>query len=133
MKEGQVRDIIVYISGEGNATLDISADEVNVAILTITSKDQTGTPLTITSTNTSEYAVTIKVEAIRENKVGIINYDLTVDGTTKTYTTSITIGPPSQQKTSGEINIPTTAIVVAIIIIFVIGYMVYSQIRHKRR
>lgn len=133
MKEGQVRDIIVYISGEGNATLDISADEVNVAILTITSKDQTGTPLSITSTNTSEYAVTIKVEAIRENKVGIINYDLTVDGTTKTYTTSITIGPPSQQKTSGEINIPTTAIVVVIIIIFVIGYMVYSQIRHKRR
>lgn len=133
MNEGDVRDITVYLSGEGNATLDISADEVNVAILKITSKDQTGTPLSITSTNTSEYAVTIKVEAIRENKVGIINYDLTVDGTTKTYTTSITIGPPSQQKTSGEINIPTTAIVVVLIIIFVIGYMVYSQIRHKRR
>ena len=133
MKEGEVRDITVYISGEGNVTLDISADEVNVAIQKITSKDQTGTPLTITSTNTSEYAVTIRVEAIRENKVGTINYELTVNGTTKTYTTSVTIGPPSQQETSGEINIPTTAIVVGICIIFVIGYMVYSQIRHKRR
>ena len=133
MNEGQIRDITVYISGEGNATLDISGDEVNVAVLKITSEDQEGTPLIITSTNTSEYAVTIRVEALRENKVGVINYELEVDGEIQTFSTQITIGPPLQQETSEEINIPPTTIIIALCIIFVIGYMIFAQIRHGRR
>jgi len=77
--------------------------------------------------------VTIKVEAIRENKVGTISYELTVEGATQTYTTSITIGPPLQREISGGINISTTAIVVALCIILVVGYMISAQIRHRRR
>ncbi|MCK5458366.1 MAG: hypothetical protein KAI20_00625, partial [Thermoplasmatales archaeon] len=133
MNEGQIRDITAYISGEGNATLDISGDEVNVAVLKITSEDQEGTPLIITSTNTSEYAVTIRVEALRENKVGVINYELDVDGEIQTFSTQITVGSPLQQATSGEINIPSTTIIIALCIIFVIGYMIFAQIRHGRR
>lgn len=133
MNEGDIEYLTVYISGEGKAILDVSGDEVNVAVLKVSGEDQEGTPLTITSTNISEYAVTIKVEALRENKVGTISYELTVDGATQTYTTSITIGPPLQQETSGEINIPSTAIVVGLCIILVIGYMIFSQIRHHRR
>jgi len=133
MNEGQIRDIIVYISGEGQVTLDIWDDEENVEILKVTSKDQEGTPLTIASTNTSEYVVTIRVEALRENKVGIIYYNLEVDGEIQSFSTQITIGPPlSQQETFGS-NIPTTTIIVALCIIFVIVYMIYAQIRHRRR
>lgn len=133
MNEGQIRDINVYISGEGNVTLDIRGDEENLQILKVTSEDKEGSPLTIISTNTSENTVTIRVEALKENKVGIITYNLMVDGEIQTFSTKISIGPPlSQQETSG-VNLPSTAIVVALCIIFVIVYISYTQIRHKRR
>jgi hypothetical protein len=133
MAEGEKRDIKIYISGEGMATLDISSDKINVVILKISSKDHDRAPLTISSTNISEYVITVTVEALRENKMGVVTYELTVDGKTTIYTTSIIIGPPISQGESGEINIPTTAIFVGLCIVFLIGYMVYSQIRHRRR
>jgi hypothetical protein len=133
MNEGQIKDINVYISGEGSLTLDILSDEENVQILKVSSKDQEGTPLTITSTNTSEYTVTIRVEALKENKVGIIYYSLKVDDEIQTFSTHITIGPPiSKQETSGG-NIPITTIIVVLCVILLIVYMIYTQIRHRRR
>jgi hypothetical protein len=132
MYEGQIRDIKVYISGEGTVELDIWSDEINVAILSISGKDQTGTPLTITTTNSSEYAVTISVEALRENKVGEISYELEIDGKYHTYTTEIAIGAP-RQKDVGNINIPASSVLIVIIIIIVVGYMISNQIRHRRR
>jgi hypothetical protein len=133
MNEGQIKDINVYISGDGNLTLDILSDGENVQILKVTSKDQQGTPLTITSTNNSEYTVTIKVEALKENKVGIIYYSLKVNDEIQTFSTHITIGPPlSQQETSGG-NIPITTIIVVLCVILLIVYMIYTQIRHRRR
>ncbi len=133
MNEGDVKDITVYVSGAGNATLDIWSDEINVGILKITSEDQTGSPLTCTSTNTSEYAVTIRVEAIREGKIGTITYELEVDGNTEEYYTQITIGPPASSKKSEETNLPVTTIIVVICIFLVLGYMISVQIRHRRR
>ncbi|UCF12605.1 MAG: hypothetical protein JSW06_11335 [Thermoplasmatales archaeon] len=132
MNEGQIRDTIVYISGDGEVKLDIWSDEKNITILEISSKDQTGTPLTITSTNTSEYAVTIRVEALRENKVGVINYKLEENEKIQTFSTQITIGQPLQEKTE-DTNMSITSIIVALCIIFVIGYIISAQIRKKRR
>ena len=132
MNEGEIEEITVYISGFGNAILDISSDQINVEILEISSRDQTGTPLTITSTNNSEYAITIKVEALREGKIGTINYHLTVGGNTQTYVTQISIKPPLPGQ-SGNIDIPLNMVVVALLIFIVIGYILYSQIRHRRR
>lgn len=132
MYEGQIRNIKVYISGEGRAKLDIWSDEINVAILSISGKDQTGTPLTIISTNNSEYAVTIRVEALRENKVGEITYELEIDGKYYTYTTEISIGPPRQRDT-GISNLPASTIIIGILIIIVVGYMILTQLRHRRR
>jgi hypothetical protein len=131
MYEGQKRNIKVYISGEGLAILDIWSDEINVAILSISGKDQTGTPLTIKSTNTSEYAVTIRVEALRENKVGKITYELEIDGKYHTYTTEITIGPP--QEDNEVTNLPVSSVIIGLLIIIVVGYMILTQIRHRRR
>jgi len=132
MYEGEIKDIKVYISGEGRVTLDITDDGENVAILKVTAEDKIGTPLTIDSTNTSEYEVTIQVEAIRENKVGIIKYELEVDGETQTYETQISIGPPQKENTE-EINLPISTIAIILLVVIVIGYMIITQIRHKRR
>ena len=132
MYEGEIKDIIVYLSGTGLATLDIWGDELNIAILKISAKDQTGTPMLISSTNTSEYAITIRVEAIRENKVGMINYELEVDGKVQTFTTEINIGPPIAKKEEG-ININPTSVFVILCIVFLIIYMILSQIRHRRK
>ena len=132
MYEGQKRDLKVYISGEGTANLDVWADEINVEILSISGRDQTGAPLTITSTNDSEYAVTIRVEAIRENKVGEITYELEIDGKYYTYTTEITIGPPREED-SEAINLPASSILIGFVIIIVAGYMISTQIRHRRK
>lgn len=132
MYEGEIKDLVVYVSGEGYVELGIQADGENVEILKITSIDQTGSPLLINSKNTSEYAITVRVHAIKENKVGTITYSLKVDGKTTTYSTEITIGPPSSERTE-ELNIPISTIFVAICIIIVIIYMVLAQIKHKRR
>jgi hypothetical protein len=132
MYEGQIRDIRVYISGEGTAKLDIWADEINVEILSISARDQTGTPLTVTSTDTSEYAVTISVEALRENKVGEITYELEIDGRYHTYTTEITISAPEQEE-GGVVDIPVSSVIIGLIIVLVVGYMISIQIRHRRK
>lgn len=133
MNEGQIRDVTVYISGEGKAVLDISSDEKNITILEVSSKDQEGTPFSITSKNTSEYAVTVRIEALRENKVGMIYYELETDEETQTFSTQVTIGPPLKEKTSTENTMSVTAIIVVLCIIFVIGYIIFTQIRYKRR
>lgn len=134
MNENEIRDIKVYISGQGTVTLNVIGDE-NVTILQVTGEDQTGTPLTITSTDTSEYEVTIRVRAERENQVGIITYQLGVNGTTQTYETRVTIGPPGAdgETPQGEVNIPISTMVVILLVIIVIGYMIFSQIRNRRR
>lgn len=132
MNEGQTKDIIVYVSGEGNVSLDIQADKTNVEIIKITSKDQNGSPLTIHSKDTSEYLVTISVKAIRESKVGVITYKLKTNNKVTTYTTNITIGPPIESETK-ELNIPITTIFVAFCIIIVIIYIIIAQIRNRRR
>ena len=135
MSEGEVKDINVYISGNGTMTLDIWSDEKNVTILNIFSKNQEiETPLTINSVDTSEYAVTVKVEAIRENKIGFLYYNLKMDGETQTFATQITVGPPSSQAGGTiSINTSTMAIIVIICFILVAGYMISTHIKHKRR
>ena len=133
MSEGEIRDITVYVSGDGIVDLDITGDIENVKILKIITPDNKDTPLTILSKNTSEYAITIKVEALRENKIGIITYKLTTGGKTENYYSTISIGPPSSSDSVSEMNIPSTAIFVGLCLIIVIGYIVYNQIKHKRR
>lgn len=132
MNEGEIKDLVVYVSGEGYIKLDIQADGENVEILKITSTDQTGSPLLINSKNTSEYEITIRVHALKENKVGIITYNLEADEKVTTYSTEISINPPSSEKTE-ELNIPLSTVFVAICIIIVIIYMILAQIKHKRR
>ena len=72
-------------------------------------------------------------QALKENTIGTINYRLTIDGKTETYQTSIIIGPPNYDESFEEFSIPSTAILVVICLVLVIGYIISNQIRHKRR
>ena len=71
-------------------------------------------------------------EAIRENKVGKITYELEIDGKYHTYTTEITIDPPKKNNNE-ELDLPVSTIIIGFIIILVVGYMIFTQIRHRRR
>jgi len=133
MRDGEVRDIIVYLSGEGIVDLAINVDGEYIKILKIFSEDQEGSPMTILSKNTSEYAVTIRVEALKENMIGTLTYRLEIDGKIETYQTSISIGPPIIRESLGELRIPSTAIFIVICFVIVIIYMISNQIKHKRR
>ncbi len=133
MYEGEIKEIKVYISGDGKVTLDVTDDGENVDIIKVTAEDKIGIPIIINSTNTSEYEVTIQLEAIRENKVGIIKYELEFDGKIQTYETKINIGPPQNENTSEETNLSLSTIVVIFLVLIVIVYMILTQITHKRR
>ena len=132
MNEGEIREIAVYISGSGVATLDIWSDEKNITILKISSKNQEGTPQTVISTDTSEYVVTVKIEAIRENKIGYLYYELETDGETQTFITQINVGSPSSGEQASN-TVPIMAIIVIVCIFLVIGYMISTHMKHRRR
>jgi len=132
MNEGETKDITVYISGSGVATLDIWSDEKNITILKISSKNQDGTPQTVISTDTSEYVITVKIEAIRENKIGFLYYELETGGETQTFITQINVGPPSSGEQASS-TVPIMAIIVIVCILLVIGYMISTHMKHRRR
>ena len=133
MSEGEIEDITAYVSGNGILTLDLRVE--NLRILKVSSENtEVDTPIAITSTNTSEKAITIRVEALRENNVAYIYYDLEIEGQIMTYETKINVGPPSSQP-GGTISdtMPIMAIIVILCIIVVIGYMISAHMKHKRR
>ena len=135
MHEGEIENLQVFISGNGEAILDIWSDEKNVSIKKIsTKKGQVNSPLTITSTDTEEYTITVTVEAIRENHIGKIFYNLDTGGNSQTFTTTIEIGPPIPINEQ-LVNYSTSSMMFVVIgvIIVVIIYIVVSQIKYKRR
>jgi hypothetical protein len=131
MGEGEIKDIDVYISGDGIAKLGFRA--VNLSIKKILSGNtETSPPIIITSTESSEHAVTIKVEALRENTIAYLYYDLEIGGNLYTYITEITVGPPVVQSEDSSLDI-TLIVAVLLIIILVVSYMVYTQRKYRRR
>ena len=137
MDEGDIEDLYVYISGNKDVKIDIwTEDTQNISILEIKSEDSVvDTPITISSTSTKEHKMTVKVEALREGKTGIINYKLEIDGKIQMYQTEITIGPPSQPG-EGETAITTNTIMIIIVIlsiILVVIYMIRSHFKYRRR
>ena len=133
MTEGEIKQLPVYVSGDGEATLNIVDDEINVIIRTILTDDQTDLPLFIESSNSSEYIILVEVEALRENQEGILTYELTVEDTLQLFYTTITILPPSENNQTQEIDVPITLIIVVFLIIIVVGYIVITQMKHRGR
>jgi hypothetical protein len=135
MYEGEIKDITVYISGNGEVTLDIwTTTPENISINKIWYENQAGTPISFTSTDQSEYVVTVKVEALRENHIGYLRYELTTGDETQTFTTTINISPPSEDggETTSD-SLPFMTIFVVLSVILVVLYMIFSHMRHRRR
>jgi hypothetical protein len=135
MYEGEIRDVVAYVSGNGAVTLEIWADEKNISALKLyDSSTETRSPLSFTSTNTSERVITSTVKALSEGKTGILTYRLSGNGVTKTYTTQVSIGPP-ESPTDGDSGVPLSImqIIVVVIVLLVLVYMIVSYLRNRKR
>jgi hypothetical protein len=132
MAEGEEKDITVYISGDGIVTLNFRTENIKIKEV-IYQNTKTSTPITINSKNTSEYSVKITIEALRENIDAELIYDLSYGGITKSYSTSITIGPPVEESSPGG-GISTLHIIAVVVILgLVIFYMLNTRRKHRWR
>jgi hypothetical protein len=136
MNEGEKRDISAYISGNGDVTVAILADEKNISVRKLyDGTTETHSPISFISTNTTERTIVVTVEALREGTIGLLNYQITANGETKTYETRISIGPPTtgENKGTAGISLSFVQIIVIILVLLVVGYMVVSYVKKRTR
>jgi len=135
MYEGEIRDITAYVSGSGPVTLEIWADGKNISMLKLVDGTmETTSPLTFTSTNTSERIIKTTVKALSEGTTGILTYRVTGNGVTKTYTTQIRIGPPgSTPEENTGFSLSIMQLVIVGIVLLVLIYMVVTYLRNRKR
>ena len=73
-------------------------------------------------------------EAIRENKIGFLYYALETGGENQTFITQINVEAPSSQTGEQASNtVPIMVIIVIVCIFLVIGYMISTHVKHRRR
>ena len=128
----EIKDITAYISGNGNASITITCK--NATILNVFHENTVidNMPFTIQSTNTSEQPIITQIHFTQENTIAFINYEIEINGENLTFTTQITVGPkPSQEEKPADTTL--VMIIIGICIIAVIGYMIYSQMKYRRR
>ncbi len=135
MYEGEIKDISAYVSGNGAVTVEVSADEKNISALKLyDGSTETRSPISFTSTNTSERTIVVTVEALGEGKTGILTYTINSNGVIKTYTTQITIGPPASPDKGTSANPGSIMqIIVIIVVLLVVIYMVLSYVKNRMR
>jgi hypothetical protein len=139
MSEGEEKEIIVYVSGNGPVTLNFGTENIKIKKI-IYQNTETSTPININSKNTSEYPVKIRIQALRQNIDAKLIYYLSYDGelyyinkNNELPSTSVTVGPPVQDSSSGfGISILQIIAVVAIIGL-VMFYMLNTRRRHRWR
>jgi hypothetical protein len=135
MYEGEIKDINAYVSGNGVVTVEVWADEKNISALRLyDGNTETLSPISFTSTNTSERTIVATVKALGEGKIGILTYRVSSNGITKTYTTQITIGPPASSHEDGAGGpLSIIQIIVIIIVLLVVIYMIISYMKNRTR
>lgn len=135
MYEGEVRDVTAYVCGNGAVTVEVWADEKNVSALKLyDGTTETHSPISFTSTNTSERAIIVTVEALSEGKTGVLSYRVTSNGVTKLYTTQITIEPPASNDNGASSNPGLIMqIIVLIAVLLVVLYMIVSYLKNRTR
>ena len=132
MSEGEIKDITTYISGNGIINFDLRSE--NLTISKVFSEDnEVNTPFVISSANTSEHVVTIRVKAIRETSNARLHYVVEIGGEIYEYATFITVSPP--QSSEEEVITLDFLIIIAIVVIIclVIGYMINTHLKYSRR
>jgi hypothetical protein len=123
-----VKDIFTYISGNGDVTVNITGK--NLDIIKIFSRGvEVTAPFTVKSINTSEYPIAVRVRSIMPNSIATLQYILEIGGEIKNFTTQIHIG---SSRPIDETTIDITLIMAIIIFIF-IGYLIYAQLKHRKK
>jgi hypothetical protein len=135
MYEGEIRDLTAYVSGNGAVTAELWADEKNISVMKLYDDGiETHSPLSFSSTNTSERIIKVTVKALSEGTTGILTYRISANGISKTYTTQISIGPPESpddEDTGGSFSI--MQFVVVGIVVLVLVYMIVTYLRNRKR
>ena len=132
MSENEIKDITVYFSGDGVINFDLESENITI-LKVLSNNNEVNTPFLISSTDTSEHIVTIKIQATRETNNANIRYFVEINGEIKEYETAITVNPP-QLTQEGGIKLDFLLIIVIILIIcLVIGYMVKTHLKYCRR
>ena len=128
----EIKDITAYISGNGNASINITCE--NATLLKVKVNDVTigDMPFLVNSTNLTEQQVVTQVHFTKENTTAFIHYEIEINGENQTFTTQITVSlkPPLKEKPADTTLI---MVIIAICITAVIGYMIYSQMKYRRR
>ena len=128
----EIKDITTYISGNGNASITITCE--NATLLKVKVNDETigDMPFLVHSTNLTEQQVVTQVHFTKENTTVFINYELEINGENLTFTTQINVGPkPLQEEKPPDTTL--VMIIIGVCVIAVIGYMIYSQMKYRRR
>jgi len=128
----EIKNITTYLSGNGEATVTITC--VNATLLNIFHEDNLleQMPFTIQSTNTSEEHIVSQIHFTQENAIAVITYQLELDGEIQTFKTKINVGPKSIVKEETSDN-TLLIIIIGIITVLVIVYMIYSQMKYRRK
>ena len=135
MQEGEIKQLQVYISGNGSASLSISSRNENISILDVRLNDKEMTlPVSIISTETSEQVISITVKAVSENHHGYIDYILENEEELRMFSTKILVGPPESNPADSTLTRSSNMVVFVVCAFMFAGvYIVYSFIRHKKR
>jgi hypothetical protein len=134
MYEGEIKDITAYVSGNGPVTTEIWADEKNISALKLSDNGiEARSPLSFTSTNTSERIIKVTVQALSEGTTGILSYRITGNGITQTYVTKISVGPPITPEEGSGGSLSIIQLVVIGIVVLVVVYMIISYLRNRKR
>ena len=115
--------------------MEIWADEKNISAQNLYDNGvETHSPLSFTSTNTTERIIRITVKALSEGTTGVLTYQITGSGVTNTYTTRIDIGPPQTgPKEDSGFSLSIMQLVIIGIVLLVIIYMVVTFLRNRKR
>ena len=129
----EIKNLITYIGGSGDVNITVYTPQ-NATLLKVTYNDEvvSDMPFLVHSTNTSEQPIITQIHFTQENTTAFITYEIEINGEKQTFTTQITVGPkPSQKEKPADTTL--IMIIIGVCIIVVIGYMIYSHIKYRRR
>ena len=130
----EIKNINSFVSGNGNVTIKKITVE-NATLLNTYHEDFLieNMPYFFKSTNKSEEKIITEVQFTEPDVTALIHYELDFDGKEiQTFTTQIEVGPKSNEP-GPPVDTTITMIVVAICIIAVVGYIIYNQMKYRRR
>lgn len=128
----EIKNITTYLSGNGKANITITCE--NATLLNIFHEDTLieQMPFTIQSTNTSEQHIVSQIHFTQENTIAVITYQLELEGEVQIFKTEINVGPQTVKKEESSDN-TLIIIIIGICTVLVIGYMIFTQIKYRRR